>query len=67
MALAYLTPTLTGTFSSLPRYVLVLFPGFILLSLWTEKYRWLKILYPLTAVLFFFICLFFFANGYWLA
>ena len=31
-ALAYLIPTLTGTFSSLPRYVLVLFPAFIILA-----------------------------------
>lgn len=32
--LAYLVPTLTGTFAGLPRYVLTIFPGFILLSLW---------------------------------
>jgi len=37
LSLGYLIPTLTGSFSSLPRYVLVLFPGFILLALWTEK------------------------------
>jgi hypothetical protein len=33
-ALSFLLPTLTGTFSSMPRYVLVLFPGFILMSVW---------------------------------
>lgn len=30
--LAYLTPTLTGTFSSLPRYVLVIFPIYLYLA-----------------------------------
>lgn len=30
--LAYLLPTLTGTFSSLPRYVLILFPAFMILG-----------------------------------
>ena len=30
--LAYILPTLTGTFSSMPRYVLPLFPLFVVLS-----------------------------------
>jgi len=67
MALAYLTPTLTGTFSSMPRYVLVLFPGFILLAIWGEKYRLVKILYPLVAIPLLIISLFFFTRGFWLA
>lgn len=37
LLLGYLIPTLSGSFSSLPRYVLVLFPAFILLALWAEK------------------------------
>ncbi|MBU3956777.1 hypothetical protein KKI19_00650 [Patescibacteria group bacterium] len=67
MALAYITPTLTGTFSSLPRYALVLFPGFILLAIWAEKYRWVRILYPLIAIPLLIISLLFFTRGYWLA
>lgn len=35
--LGYLTPTLTGSFSSLPRYVVVLFPAFIISSMFLEK------------------------------
>ncbi len=31
--LSYITPTLTGTFSSMPRYLLTIFPIFIVLSL----------------------------------
>lgn len=34
LLLSYLIPTFTGTFVSLPRHVLSLFPGFILLAVW---------------------------------
>jgi len=40
--LAFILPTLTGTFSSMPRYVLVSFPIFIFLALWSEKSPWFK-------------------------
>ena len=40
--LAFILPTLTGTFSSMPRYVLVSFPIFILLALWAEKSLFFK-------------------------
>jgi len=64
--LAYILPTLTGTFSSLPRYVLVIFPGFVGLGLLTKKYRWGKILYLIFAILLL-ISTAFFTRGYWLA
>jgi len=67
MALAYLVPTLTGTFSSLPRYALVLFPGFILLAIWGEKYKLVRILYPLIVIPLLIVSLLFFTRGYWLA
>lgn len=37
LTLGYLIPTLSGSFSSLPRYVLVLFPGFVLLTQFLQK------------------------------
>jgi len=37
LTLGFLIPTFSGSFSSLPRYVLVLFPGFILLSMYLTK------------------------------
>jgi len=37
IVLGFLVPSLTGSFSSLPRYVLVLFPAFIYLALSLEK------------------------------
>jgi hypothetical protein len=64
--LAYILPTLSGTFSSLPRYVLVIFPGFIGLSLFVEKYRWGKILYLIFAALLL-ISTALFTRGHWLA
>ena len=67
MTLAFIAPTLTGTFSSLPRYVLVLFPGFILLGLWAEKYKWVRILYPILAIPLLIFCLILFTRGYWVA
>jgi len=35
--LSYLAPTFTGTFSSMPRYVNVIFPAFIVLAIWFAK------------------------------
>ncbi len=44
MLLGYIVPTLTGSFSSLPRYVLVLFPAFIFLASRLEnKNRYLRL------------------------
>ncbi len=37
LTVAYLLPTLSGSFSSFPRYALVLFPGFILLATYIQK------------------------------
>ncbi|MBN1263826.1 MAG: hypothetical protein JW991_05755 [Candidatus Pacebacteria bacterium] len=65
--LAFLTPTLTGTFSSLPRYVLVLFPGFIILAqIFEKKSFWVKVYFFLSLILFF-VCQFFFSQGYWIS
>ncbi len=65
--LAFFLPTLTGTFSSMPRYILVCFPIFILLATWAEKskifrYTWFigsSILLVLNTILF--------IQGYWVA
>lgn len=63
---AYLLPTLTGTFSSMPRYVLACLPLFVVLTfqLWTSKsyVMWLIIsgfLLVLNTLLF--------IQGYWVA
>jgi len=65
-ALAYLAPTLTGTFSSMPRYVLVLFPAFIILAKIIKS----KPLFYLITTLFGILQLIntaLFIQGYWIA
>jgi len=37
MFCAYIIPTLSGSFSSFPRYALVLFPGFIVLAIYLSR------------------------------
>lgn len=65
--LAFFLPTITGTFSSMPRYILICFPLFILLAIWAEKniifrYTWLVVsgcLLVFNTILF--------IQGYWVA
>lgn len=65
-AFAYLVPTLTGSFVSLPRYILVCFPSFILMASFLQhRSHYRKIVYTLFAsLLFLFSALFF--RGYWI-
>lgn len=62
---AFLVPTLSGTFSSLPRYVLVLFPCFMCLGLIKNKIARNSLL--LLFFLFFVISAVLFFKGYWIA
>lgn len=64
-ALAFLIPTLSGTFSGLPRYAIVLFPIFIALALTKNKY--ITIIYAIIAPLLLFMLLMFFSRGYFVA
>lgn len=62
---AYLTPTLTGTFSSFPRYCLLLLPCFLYLG--TIKN---KIICQRLAIVFYLLLILtcsFFLQGYWIA
>jgi hypothetical protein len=64
----YLIPTFSGSFSSFPRYALVLFPGFILLAQFLEKFPpYVRgTVYIISGV-----CLFIaeslFVRGYWIS
>lgn len=60
--LAYVLPSLTGTFSSMPRYVLVCFPCFLVLA----KIKIPRLVY-LLSVLFLFALSALFMRGYWIA
>ncbi len=62
--LAVLIPASTGTFSALPRYILVAFPMFIVIGLSSSK---LKVFYFTISAVILFILLFFFSKGYFIA
>ncbi len=59
--LAYILPTLTGTFSSMPRYALVCFPCFLVLA----KLKLPKWVYPVSGGLLL-LCSALFVRGYWI-
>jgi len=61
-SLVYLLPTLTGTFSSMPRYVLACFPCFLVLA----KLKLPKVIYFFSGALLL-LCTALFARGYWIA
>ncbi len=63
--LSLITPTLTGTFSSMPRYILVIFPLFIVLGL--SKNDLIKILWLFFSLIMLIIAVLFFTRGYWVA
>ncbi|HPS40865.1 MAG TPA: hypothetical protein PLQ50_02555 [Candidatus Woesebacteria bacterium] len=65
---SYLLPTLTGNFSSMPRYILVCFPLFIYMSLFLEKKSWpWRFFYLTINLILLIINLILFTQGYWVA
>ncbi len=65
---SYLLPTLTGNFSSMPRYLLVCFPIFIYIAiLLNKKSNSKKIFYLTISLIFLIINLILFTQGYWVA
>lgn len=67
LSLGYIIPTFSGSFSSLPRYVLILFPAFILIAQLLSKKK--PLLVVLGAVSFILLTISFalFARGYWIS
>lgn len=63
--LAFLLPALSGTFSGLPRYLLVIFPIFIALSLIESKF--LKVFYYAISGILLFVLLMYFSKGFYIA
>lgn len=63
--LCLLIPASSGTFSGLPRYVLIIFPIFITLAL--IKSKLLKIVYSIISIILLFIFFMLFSKGYFIA
>ena len=65
--LGFLVPTIQGSFSSTPRYVIVLFPSFLILAVITDKFRVIKYLLLIVFVILLIIETALFLRGYWVA
>ncbi|MCB9812862.1 MAG: hypothetical protein H6772_00505 [Pseudomonadales bacterium] len=65
--LAFLIPTLTGTFSSMPRYLLVCFPIFIQLAIWAEKSKRFRYVWFTISSILLIVNTLLFIQGYWVA
>lgn len=61
----FLLPAFSGTFSGLPRYLIVVFPIFIVIAL--IKSKTVKLIYSLLSVVLLAILLLFFSRGYFIA
>ncbi len=64
---AYLIPTLTGNFVSLPRYVLICFPVYIILAQYISDHPRFRKVYLAANFIFMTVYLSMFARGYWVA
>lgn len=62
-----LLPTFLGSFSSMPRYVLVIFPVFILLAQYLSKSKSLRFAFYSLSLILLIISFSMFARGYWLS
>lgn len=65
--LGYLTPTFSGSFSSLPRYVIILFPVYILTAKYLSKSKFLLFAFCLISGILLVISFSLFARGYWVS
>lgn len=66
-SLVFIVPTLTGTFSSMPRYVLACFPLFIVVGQWLENITKLRFAWYVLSSILLVISTMLFIQGYWLA
>ncbi len=64
--LAFIMPTLTGNFSSMPRYILLCPAIYIALGYWLNSKTWLYFFLTLSTILLL-ICSALFSRGYWIA
>ncbi len=65
--LAFILPTLTGTFSSMPRYILVSFSIFIVLTSWLDESIKFRYFYFSFSTILLAINTILFIQGYWVA
>jgi hypothetical protein len=64
---AFFLPTTTGTFSSMPRYLLVCFPIFLFFTYFIQKSPLRMVLWLSLSIIFLVINTLLFIQGYWVA
>jgi hypothetical protein len=64
---AFFLPTVTGTFSSMPRYILVCFPLYLLLTMALSRYPKIQIIALAISTFFLVVNTVIFIQGYWLS
>jgi len=65
---SYILPSLTGTFMSMPRFIIVLFPVFIFLAVWFDKHHpYFRYLYYALCIILSIFAISFFTRGYFVA
>lgn len=67
LTLGYLIPTFSGSFSSLPRYVLILFPAYIFFAKLAGKRRFYFFAFGAVSFILLIISFGLFARGYWIS
>ncbi len=68
LALGFLIPSLAGSFSSFPRYALILFPGFLIVAIWLSgQNKAVKLLVYLLLFATLAVATSLFVRGYWVA
>jgi hypothetical protein len=66
--ISFILPTLTGSLTSMPRYVLVIFPVFIIIGKWlSQSSLFKKVLYLGVNLILGILFLSLFTRGYWVA
>ncbi len=66
--LSFLLPTFSGTFMSMPRFTLVLFPVFMVMAFWIEKqHPFIKYSLYATCIVLSILSIIFFTRGYFVA
>ncbi len=67
LAAGYVIPTLSGSFSSMPRYVLVLFPAYIMTAVWLRSNKKLTFAFISICTILLIISFTLFSRGYWIS
>jgi hypothetical protein len=65
--IAFILPTLTGTFSSMSRYILVSFPIFIVLAGWVERSKFFRYTWFIFSGILLILNTMLFIQGHWVA